>query len=202
MEQLEAVVRCGMHVALELTRHAQVNGTLVLSRSPQALAQLGHVGNVDDQHRRNRAHDGQILKGHVRAAVRRSRHAGIRADDLHVLLGVGDGEHHLVAVAPRHKRREAHDEWNKAIGRHTGRHGGHVCLRNADIIGAVRKQLTKAAQSSHVGEVRVKKAYALVLAHQASHLFAQSLSHFDTHSASSFRACSSSLSPMVMPWFS
>ena len=85
---------------------ADIPAAVLLLCHAHDLAYRDRVRRLHDRDLRNAAHDRDVLKRHVGAAVERGRDAGVGADDLDILLGIGTGDKDLVAGAARRKGRE------------------------------------------------------------------------------------------------
>ena len=111
-------------------------------------------------------------------AVELGRNAGVGADDLHVALGIGDGNRDLVADAAGGKRSEALDPGLEAIAGEAGRDGGHVLLGNAAVKALLGELGAQAKRSAGFSKVRVENDDVLVFFHHFREARGINSSHF------------------------
>ena len=141
-------------------------------------AKLHGVGWLHDHNVRDRAQNTDILHAHVSAAVELGGDAGIGPDDLHILIGIADGDRDLVADAACGEGREGFDPGLEAIGGKTGSDAGHVLLGNTaveSLIGETLIQLLRAVGARKVG---IKNNNMGVLFHHFRQTRGVNSSHF------------------------
>ena len=113
----------------------------------------------------------------MRAAVELGGDAGVRADELHVHLGIRAGHKDLVARAARHKRRERMRKRDFARRRHAAGDAHHVRLLNAAVHRALGIFLFKGFCAHCAHEIGVERNDPLVFVRQTDERAAICVAH-------------------------
>ncbi len=113
------------------------------------------IGGRDHGHAGDGAERGQILQRLRRAAVGSDIEARMAGDDLHVALGVGNGEPRLFDRAQA-EHGEGRDDGKQADGGDAARRRHHVLLGDAELEEAVGMRLAEMMHAGTAGDVGVQ----------------------------------------------
>src|SRR5207247_6817213 len=130
-------------------------------RVRDGLLRLRLVGGLDDRNVRQRADARDVLEPHLAVAVLADRDARVRADELHVGVGVGNG-HADRFEAAHDEARERADERHLAGQREPRADPDHVRFGDADVEGPIGVRLGEADRHRGLREVGVDRDDAVV----------------------------------------
>ena len=151
---------------------AQIGRAVVVQQRLDGELHLVAVAGAEHLHAGNDAHERQILDALMRRAVLADGQAAVRADDLDVQVGIGDGIAHLLPCSAGGKDGEGVGEGLEAAGGKAGGDAGHVALGNAHIKEALGIFGRKALGHGCVGEVGVEHDQLGILLRQLDQRFA------------------------------
>ncbi len=112
-----------------------IGTALVISALNHELLQGNRVTRLKNHQLGDVAHQAQILKGHVGAAVVSGGHAGVGAHQLDVEAGIIGRDKELVKSSSRCKTGKGVGKGDLARGRQSRRHADHVGFGHADVKG-------------------------------------------------------------------
>ena len=156
LAELEAVVVAVVDAFHSEAAQTDVARALVLDRRTHGRLHLVVVARVEDDHARDRAHQGDILAALVRRAVLADGDARMGADDLDVQLRIADRVAHLLERSARREHRKGRRERDLSAGRKARRNTDHVALRDAAVKEAFRIFFLEDAGFRGRGKIRVQ----------------------------------------------
>ena len=174
------------------TGQADVYRTLYLSCGAHGLVRLGGVARGEHRHAGELAHERDVLKRLVGAAVLADGETRVREGELHVRAGIGDGVSDLLERSARAEDGEGAGERHVAGECEPGGGADHVRLGDAEVIKSAGEGLLEGAGLGRAREVSVHDDDLFILFAQRGQSLAVCFSCRFTHqcTSSSFIAAS------------
>ena len=176
LADLKLIIRAVVDDRNRQSAKAQIHRSHVLVGSLHCRARLDVVRRVDDNHSRDRTHQGNILVALMGRAVFPDGNSGMCRTDLHIQMRISDGIAHLLVRTSCRKHGEgAHKRYKSTCG-HSGCHAGHIRLCDTAVNVAVRECLLEHSGLGCRCEIRIQDNQILMLSSKLDQSIAVALS--------------------------